>query len=324
MPVSLHSQANPVPLADPIDAEGRQWAMIVPVGTIKTLDRRGPFTLNNASEVIAASFAHANTGSLPIDINHSIDLEAKHGRPSPAAGWITHMEERKDGIWGHIEWTANAARSIREKEYRFLSPVVVHTPDKEVLAVARASLTNSPNLTMTALNAAEKEAPMDIEAMLAALRSTLSLASDADNAAIVAAVGKLTESRNSADPAQFVPIDIFQKTLFDLNELRSGVSLQAAEMLAEQAVQKRKILPYMKPSVISVCQTNKAVFDDFLEGAGKPVADLLTSLQTSVDYSSNRQRDRERDGSANTKVTAVTAILGHSADDIKKYGEGAN
>ena len=317
MPLALQStQAKPVKLAEPIDADGRQWAMLVPAGTIETKDGRGPYRLKDAEAVIAASFQHANTGSLPVDINHAIDLEGEKGRPSPASGWITRMEARADGIWGLIEWTMNAARMIREKEYRFLSPVIAHTAGKEVLAVLRASLTNNPNFTMTALQSAQEGSTMD-ETQLGELRTLLSLADDADGAAIVAGVRKALESRNTADPAQFVPIATFQATVAELHKLRSGISLQSAQNTVERDIEEGRLLPFMKDWAVSLMQANSAAYDDFLSGAGQPVQRFIKSLHAPTGLS------RLPPASGALKVTEVHQILGHSAEDLKTYGEGA-
>ncbi len=311
------SQADPQPITSAMGDDGRQWAHLLPSGDIRTKDGRGPYKADDLDKIILQSQQAANTDKVPVDYDHAIDLAAPKGLPAPAAGWIARMEARPDGIWGLIEWTANAAKAVREKEYRFLSPVFQHTADNRVMALVRASLTNNPNLTLTALNAAQKGNSMDLEEFLTALRDKLGLASDTDHAAIIEAIGKAMESRNSADPAQFVPIGLFQQTMAELNKLRSGVSLQAAEHIVVQAIQNGKILPFMKEWALSLCQTNKAAFDDFLEGAGQPVTEFISSLQSKYDFSYAKLGELDdRQG----QQSEVHRTLGLSAEDVKTYG----
>ena len=318
MPQSLHtSQADPQPITTQIGDDGRQWAHLLPCGDIRTKDGRGPYKAHDLTKVILQSRQAANNEKVPVDYDHAIDLAAPKGLPAPAAGWISTMEQRRDGIWGLIEWTPNAAKAVREKEYRFLSPVFHHTADNEVIALVRAALTNNPNLTLTALNAARKGTPMDAEEFLTELRSALGLEADADYTAIIAAIDELSESRHSADPARFVPIDTFQKTLVELNNLRSGVSLQAAERAVGEAIQYGKLLPFMKDWAVSLCQSNKAAFDDFLVGAGKPVGEFITSLHTKYDFSEKRLQELSN---GEGQQTEVLRNLGHSPEDVKTYG----
>lgn len=316
MLASLQStNADPVLISGPMDAERRQWVHLSPVGKIVTRDGRGPYRVDDAEAVIRISFQSANVDKLPIDYNHAIDLAAPRGGGSPAAGWISRMEARADGIWGHVEWTPSAAKAISEKEYRFLSPVLLHTPEGRVEAIARASLTNNPNLTLTALNAAQKGASMETDELLRAMRTALGLEDGADGAAILASVNKLLESRNSADPALFVPIATFQQTVAELNRVRSGVSLQAAERVADEAIREGRLMPFARDWAVSLCQINVAAFQDFLDGAGKPLQTFITGLKTP-----ELVGEPPRGGSLHSAQSEVAKNLGHSAEDMKKYG----
>lgn len=40
----------------------------------------------------------------------------------PAAGWVTAVEQRPDGLWGTVEWNEIGKRSLSDKEYKFFSP----------------------------------------------------------------------------------------------------------------------------------------------------------------------------------------------------------
>jgi len=160
------------------------WVHLVPAGEFRGVDGRGPYRLENADEVIAASGADGMR--LPIDENHSIDLAMKQGGSSPARGWIVEMQARADGIWGRVEWTPAGQAMMAAKEYRGISPVFAHAKEGgRVLQVLRAALTNAPNLAqLTTLHHQQKGPTVD----LTKLRKKLGLAEDAGEEAILAAV----------------------------------------------------------------------------------------------------------------------------------------
>lgn len=160
------------------------WVHLVPIGTFRGVDGRGPYRIADPDQVISASMAG---GPLPIDENHAIDLAMTTGQPSPARGLITALEMRKDGLWGRVEWNAAGAALLSEKAYRGFSPVFTHDKSGVVRRLLRAALTNTPNLPqLHTLHSQEPE--MDLNQ----LRAALGLPETADAAACMAAVTTLT------------------------------------------------------------------------------------------------------------------------------------
>ncbi len=157
-----------------------EWVHLLPAGTFRGVDGRGPYTLADAQAVIDASMTSQR---LAIDVNHSTDIAAPKGGESPARGWIVAMEVRADGIWGRVEWTDPGAAMVAGKEYRGLSPVFLHDKGGRVLRIMRAALTNTPNLTLTSLNNQETKRMDPVQ-----FRAALGLPETADDAAILAAV----------------------------------------------------------------------------------------------------------------------------------------
>ena len=302
------------------DKAAPEWLHVMPLGTFSGIDGRGPYVVKDADALV--SLFEREGKKLAVDENHSTDLAAKQGFSAPARGWIVELQKRSNGIWGRVEWTPEGKALMEGKSYGYLSPVFGHSvkPPYVVHRLMRVALTNDPNLTLTALHAAQKGSVVDEEELLAALRSELELGTDADRAAILEGVKKLKVSRNSADPAQFVPISTFQATVAELNKLRSGVSLQGAERIVERAIEEGQIMPFMKDWAVSLCQTNAAAFDDFLNGAGKPIAAFGKSLTTpAADWSAMHRRDH----GDKTELTEVNRVLGHTAEDLTKYGAKA-
>ena len=64
---------------------------------------------------------------------------------------ITELEARAGALWARTRWTDQAAAALRAREYRYLSPWFMHTPDGVVTCLSGAALTNTPALDMPAL-----------------------------------------------------------------------------------------------------------------------------------------------------------------------------
>lgn len=131
---------------------------------------------------------------LLIDRDHfSDDLN----QPSEAYGWITDLENRADGLWAAITWTDLGEAAVRNRRYRFLSPVWLHSDCEDVdtnlrlrpLRLDKAGLTNQPNIKgMTPLANREqnpavpgeigKESTVDYKATLCQLLKLEAAATD--------------------------------------------------------------------------------------------------------------------------------------------------
>lgn len=163
-----------------------EWIHLLPAGTFSGVDGRGPYVAGDLQVIIANSIKPGR--KLPLDINHSTDLLGTKGHEAPAIGWIVEMEARDSGIWGKVEWTDKGRASVSGREYGYLSPAIMATatPPHRIAQIARASLTNDPNLTLTSLHSAHYE--IGDPEMEEELKLALGLSADADNAAIVDAV----------------------------------------------------------------------------------------------------------------------------------------
>lgn len=177
-----------------LDGSGQapEWVQLIPAGRFAGRDGRGPYVLNDATAVLAAT---EQLGLDPVvDYDHQTDLAATKGvgGVAPAAGWIKALEARADGIWGRIEWTDKGAAAVASREYRYISPVFLHTKSGQVLKLLRAGLTNNPNLQLAAL--ASQETPLTklqpegetMEELLNKLAAEFGLPADSDGDAIVA------------------------------------------------------------------------------------------------------------------------------------------
>ena len=89
---------------------------------------------------------------LPLDYNH-LSLAAKNADQAIAAGWIKSgtVERRGNELWAEAEWTPKAAEHIKNGEYRYVSPVILHNSvDEEGKEIGTellgAAITNYPFL----------------------------------------------------------------------------------------------------------------------------------------------------------------------------------
>ena len=90
------------------------WVHALPLGSYKhpiygTID----VTIERAKR-FAASVVEKVRGIEP-SINYD------HNNNAPAAGWVKNAEERSDGLWLFVEWTADAVDAIKKKTYRYFS-----------------------------------------------------------------------------------------------------------------------------------------------------------------------------------------------------------
>ncbi|MCB7236159.1 phage protease [Enterocloster bolteae] len=108
---------------------------------------------------------------LVIDYEHQTlsDVQA------PAAGWIKDLYPGEDALMARVEWTKKGREYIANKEYRYLSPVVlVKNADQHAAVFHSAALTNTPAITgmfaiinSDALSIEEEEEPrMELSALI--------------------------------------------------------------------------------------------------------------------------------------------------------------
>jgi phage I-like protein len=137
-----------------------EWIELIPAGKFSAVDGRGPFLNEDPQAIVAASIAKMPQVGLVLDYDHSTDLAAPEGRPAPAAGWLKQFKVENGAIFARIEWTRDAAEALKEKKYRYVSPVFEHDKEGHVERILRAALTNNPALTELPAIAAAQVATM--------------------------------------------------------------------------------------------------------------------------------------------------------------------
>lgn len=173
--------ALPIPQTDAGTASIPEWVHLCPSGTFVG-EKGDRLTLDLPQAVIQASLAG---GKILLDENHATDLAAPKGGASPARAWVTEMESRPDGIWGHVEWSPEGEALMRGKAYRWLSPVL-KSQGGVVTQILRAALTNTPDLPVVSLHS--RTIPEKTEMDIAKLRAALGLPDTATENEVMAAI----------------------------------------------------------------------------------------------------------------------------------------
>ena len=141
-----------------------------------------------------------------IDYEHATLKSKNTGEPAPAAGWLkpagfTYVEGV--GLCStDFEWLDKAKAHIEAKEYKYISPVFMYTPNGEITSLINVALTNTPALDQLpeaklaaaaqeyfTQNPTEQDSTMD--ELLEQLRWMLNLPISATAAEIQAELGKL-------------------------------------------------------------------------------------------------------------------------------------
>lgn len=131
------------------------WFQIVAIGEfwhpeheqIQVIDTRAVAAILNS---FRHSAADPNWPGILLDYDHfSYDTK----QPSEAAGWITELQGRSDGLWARIRFADTGEAAVRNGRYRFASPTWLPEDIESAgtnrirpLRIDRVALTNSPNL----------------------------------------------------------------------------------------------------------------------------------------------------------------------------------
>ncbi len=273
---------------------------LIPAGDMVGVDGRA-FSLASAEDVIAASNKIFGYSDIVIDYEHQTEYTNKNGQPAPASGWIKSLFVRDGSVWGKVEWTDKALNHIKNKEYRYISPVIVHKKSGEVISLESAALTNRPNLELKALNSSQqplKETNMNpLKDACAALGLAENATSDevvkaitdlsnkaANSAKSLSEIAKAVKSEkedaeaiikaaNSAatpNPAEYVSMEKFTALNTQLVDLSNRINKESAEKAVNSAISGGKLPPSLKENALGIYESAGAdAFNKFVEGMPK-------------------------------------------------------
>lgn len=259
------------------------WVHLFLAGEMTGRDGRR-FNLANPQAVIAA-FAQGAV-DLSVDYEHQSDKPGKtQAGPIPAAGWIKELKANTLGLWGRVEWTAQARELIAAKAYRYLSPSFFYA--KAGGAITRlkgAGLVHNPNLQLRAL-ASQEDDMNDAPGILQRLVAFLKLPEGTTEAEMFEKLGELVEKTAMAavelaaevapDPAKYVPIEAVADLMKDRNEGRAAQNEERAKAKVTDALARGYISPAMAGWATALCTQDEASFDTFIARSVPPFAHLV-------------------------------------------------
>lgn len=122
-------------------AELPEWLRLLPLGEVNLVDGRPSFEVDPESLADLVKAFGARGTDLVIDYEH----QSLTGGQAPAAGWIKDLEVREDGLWAQVEWTSQAEGYLKQREYRYFSPVLRLDPaSRRPQELMNVALTNIP------------------------------------------------------------------------------------------------------------------------------------------------------------------------------------
>lgn len=112
---------------------------ILPLGRV--VSSKGEFGVDEESlREMKAQIAQRGV-DLVVDYEH----QTLKGVQAPAAGWVKELKLEDGHIKATVEWTDQAAQYLKNKEYRYLSPVInVRKSDGKAIGLHSLALTNTP------------------------------------------------------------------------------------------------------------------------------------------------------------------------------------
>jgi phage I-like protein len=303
---------------------------ILPYGWVET--DKGKFLVDEQAIKSMMQAFEAKKNDTVIDYEHQTLKDVI----APAAAWIKKLEDRgKDGLWGEVEWTPKALEFVKNKEYRYLSPVVfARKTDGRAVILHSCGLTNTPAIDgMEPIANKETEAKiMDLLKMLAGLLGLPETATEddvkkaiADLQAKVQQSGEvvankevltlleLPETANLADtkgkiialknPSGYVKAEEFKA-------LQDKLATQERDGLVEMALKSGKVAPAQKAWAEQYALKDAEGFKAFLKDA--PAVVPVGPEIGGGDPAKKKELDEVQ--------ISINKALGISDEDFKKFG----
>ena len=193
---------------------------ILPLGTVHS--QKGDFVVDDESfDLINRHFENRGL-DLVIDYEHQTlkDVQA------PAGGWIKKLVKTNNAIAAQVEWTAKAKQYLENKEYKYLSPVVIcRKSDGKAVALHSVALTNTPaidgmfalvnSIDISSPDGAEGGNSMELKKIVA----LLGLPADATEADVEKAIQELKKQEKTEEV-------VANKTIMDLLELKGDAKTE--------------------------------------------------------------------------------------------------
>lgn len=112
---------------------------ILPLGHVTS--QKGEFDVDEESLRLMKAEIARHGVDVVVDYEH----QTLDGVQAPAAGWVKELSIQDGHIVAKVEWTDRAAEYLKNREYRYLSPVItVRKLDGKATGLHSLALTNTP------------------------------------------------------------------------------------------------------------------------------------------------------------------------------------
>lgn len=228
---------------------------VIPFGTHKT--EKGDFTLDEEGSALILKDFESRANNMVIDYEH----QTLGGSEAPAAGWIKKLINKgKDGIWAVVEWTDRAKQYLKNREYRYLSPVFLKKgSDNKVIQLINAGLTNQPAIDgmVPLVNKGGDSPPYrKEEKVMKKLLELLGLKEDATASEVTATILAMKQAQGQASE---VPV-----LKSELQALKAQIANRDAEELVALAMKEGKVTPAQKDWAVAYAGRDPEGFKVFV------------------------------------------------------------
>lgn len=314
---------------------------LLPMGLVKS--QKGNFIVDEESFQAIKETFQRRALDIVIDYEHQTleDVQA------PAGGWIKELSLQDDAIVGKVEWTPKAEEYLKNKEYRYLSPVVlVRKSDQKAVVLHSVALTNTPAIDgmypiINSLDISDYEeggTKMDLKK----LAELLGLSADATEEEVMQKLQALQANSTDDNKKDEEEEIVANKTITDLlgvasnaktedvaaaimalknpsgyvpvsefKALKERLDKKDSDELVTKALKDGKISAAQKAWADEYALKDPKGFQKFVEKAPQvvPVGEL--------DFTDEKQRGAQKQDEVSMKVCKM---LGISDDDLQKYG----
>lgn len=190
---------------------------VLPLGHV--VSSKGEFDVDEDSlREMKAQIARKGV-DLVVDYEH----QTLKGVEAPAAGWVKELKLEGGNIVAAVEWTPRGAEYLKNKEYRYLSPVVsVRRSDNKATGLHSLALTNTPAIEhMTPIvNSENFEGGTSMD--LQKLAQLLGLSPDAAEEQIMEAIQAMAAENRSLKERSGGETTVANKAVCELLGLKAG------------------------------------------------------------------------------------------------------
>lgn len=316
---------------------------ILPLGHVRS--SKGDFDVDEESFAAMQRQIVRRGVDLVVDYEH----QTLKGVEAPAAGWVKALKLEDGQIKAEVEWTPRGEAYLKNREYRYLSPVILAKNGK-AMGLHSLALTNTPAiLGMTPIVNSDTfdeggEEHMDLKELAEALglgadatmeqilETAKALAAEAkslkekdagaDTVVANKAVCELLGLKAGAETAE-VTAKIMElkggiidgvNVLAKLQELEKKDKAREAEGAVTLALKAGKITPAQKEWATQYAMDNPAGFQSFVEKAPQVVP--MGELKLAADGGTPLKNDQ-----LDESTLLVCRQLGLSPDEVKKYNQ---